>query len=218
MREIMVHETFLESFARLIIKVFTTSLSTFQNSADDSPDQTVDRIKIEYHLRILSTEMIHHKPPGLPLTGPTGDKKRERGRSRWLHEIHRGWWRDGGRLVQCLRNGRGSGDFYYRHGRHYGSIENLGLPETRVPIKVDMLIWLSESRLLGWFYYREISLIVIIKVRSHPPPGLIIKGLDNQARKCSIIRSWEVVMPRGPEMMTLETHSEGEDSDGGENV
>ena len=64
-----------------------------------------------------------------------------------------------------------------------------------------MLIWLSESRLLGWFYYREISLIVIIKVRSHPPPGLIIKGLDNQARKCLIIRSWEAVMPRGPEMM-----------------
>ena len=43
----------------------------------------------------------------------------------------------------------------------------------------------SESSLLGWFY--EVSLIVIINVRSQSPPGLIIKGLDNQARESLII-------------------------------
>ena len=34
------------------IMLFTTSIPTFpmKESADDSPDQTVDRIKIEYHL------------------------------------------------------------------------------------------------------------------------------------------------------------------------
>ena len=32
------------------------------NSADDSPDQTVDRITIEYHLPILT---IYHTAPGL---------------------------------------------------------------------------------------------------------------------------------------------------------
>ncbi len=56
----------------------------------------------------------------------------------------------------------------------------------------DMLIWLPESRLLGWSHSREVSLIVIIKVRSQPPPGLIIKDLDNQGRKFSdyqIVRS-----------------------------
>ena len=31
----------------------------FSNSADDSPDQTVNRIKIEYHLPLLSTT---HRP------------------------------------------------------------------------------------------------------------------------------------------------------------
>ena len=35
----------------------------FSNSVDDSPDQTVDRIKIEYHLPILT---IHHTPTRLP--------------------------------------------------------------------------------------------------------------------------------------------------------
>jgi hypothetical protein len=43
----------------------------------------------------------------------------------------------------------------------------------------------SESSLLGWFY--EVSLIVIINVRSQSPPGLIMKGLHNQARKNLII-------------------------------
>ena len=32
------------------------------------PNLTVDRIKIEYHLRILNTVTIHHTPPGLSLT------------------------------------------------------------------------------------------------------------------------------------------------------
>jgi len=35
----------------------------FSNSVDDSQDQTVDRIKIEYHLPILT---IHHTPTRLP--------------------------------------------------------------------------------------------------------------------------------------------------------
>ena len=43
----------------------------FSNPHDDSPDQTVNRIKIECHLPLLYT--THH--PGLPLTIPTGQKK-----------------------------------------------------------------------------------------------------------------------------------------------
>ena len=50
------------------IKPFGLVLARFSqpcNSADDSPDQTVDRIKIEYHFPILT---IHNTPPGLPWT------------------------------------------------------------------------------------------------------------------------------------------------------
>ena len=45
-------------------QVFHDVSPNLSNSVDDSPDQTVDRIKIEYHLPILT---IHHTPPGLPL-------------------------------------------------------------------------------------------------------------------------------------------------------
>ena len=46
----------------MIIKLFTTSLKTFQipPNSDDSPDQTVDRIKIKYRLHSVSTDTIHH--------------------------------------------------------------------------------------------------------------------------------------------------------------
>ena len=47
----------------MIIKLFTTSLPTqkkVSNSADDSPDQTVDRIKSNIIFTVLSRSTTHH--------------------------------------------------------------------------------------------------------------------------------------------------------------
>jgi hypothetical protein len=44
---------------------FLPCLSQLSNSEDDSPDQTVDKIKIEYHFPFLT---INHTPPGLNIS------------------------------------------------------------------------------------------------------------------------------------------------------
>ncbi len=61
---------------------------------------------------------------------------------------------------------------------------------TRNDIKLDMLIWLSESILSGLF--SEVSLILDNQVREFKGNSLIIKGLDNQALKILIITDNQV--------------------------
>ncbi len=57
---------------------------------------------------------------------------------------------------------------------------------TRNDINLDILIWLSESSLSGFF--SEVSLIRDNQVREFKGNSLIIKGMDNQAMKSLIIK------------------------------
>jgi hypothetical protein len=59
--------------------------------------------------------------------------------------------------------------------------------EVRNDINLDMLIWLSESRLPGLF--SEVSLIRDNQGREFKGNSLIIKGLDNQAKRESLTSS-----------------------------
>ena len=72
---------------------------------------------------------------------------------------------------------------------------------SRNDINLDMLIWLSESRLSDLF--SEVSLIRDNQGREFKGNSLIIKGLDNQVMKSLIIKVFTTSLPSFPVLPTI---------------